>query len=452
MLQARKFIKCVVMPVAVLTFFVVTATAQQGPLTLEMCVAMAMQSNLRLETAAEKLVEMDAVIDEAATANLPTLSAQASYTRLIPQPKNPMAEGLGPLLETFGLPAPADKYSGNIYNAGLNLTHLLYTGGKIKNAQKIAGHGRVVSEWQQKSAIREIRRDVTKAYYQALAVNKSVVALDSAIALMEVMVSDLKNAVEVGMRGEHELLQAEVQLSNQRLVRQQVTTGATAAHDYLATLIGVPVNTPITLVNELQSPASLNVSELTSLQAKARDVSTDLKALDEQLKIIETSLEITKAANHPTVFASAGYSGGQSAGAEAGKFTWNNNGNVTLGLQWDIYNGNAKDHKVKQTLSQKRQLELTMENIRVNLDMGVKNSVAMLTDAFSSIETNRQSIAQTKRSYEISYDKFQEGMLLSSEVLNSQNLILQAEISYYSSLSDFYARQADLEYLVGEGK
>jgi len=121
---------------------------------------------------------------------------------------------------------------------------------------------------------------------------------------------------------------------------------------------------------------------------------------------------------------------------------------LTLGMQWDIYDGNAKNHKARQTLSQKRQLELTMENIRLNLDMGVKNSVASLSDAYSSIETNRKSIDQTKRSYDISYDKFQEGMLLSSEVLNAQNLVLQAEISYYASLSDFYARQADLEYLV----
>ncbi|MDR3012468.1 MAG: TolC family protein [Chitinispirillales bacterium] len=421
----------------------------QAPLTLEQCIAMALQSNLRIEIANEKLVEMDAVIEEASTARRPTLTGQATYTRLVPQPDNPMAD-LGGFMATFGLPAPNNNLSGNVFNVGLNLNQPLYTGGRITNARRIAEHGRVASEWQRKSAIREIRRDVTKAYYQALAVNKSVIALDSAIALMEVMTNDLSNAVEVGMRGEHELLQAQVQLLTQRLNRQQVATMAATAHDYLATLIGVPVNTPITLVNELHAPESFNLPNLEIMQLRARDASTDLKALGEQINILETSLLITNATHLPTIFASAGYSGGQPAGSPAGEFTWNNNTMLTLGMQWDIYSGGAVNHRRQQALSQKRQLELTIENLQLNLDMAVKSSSASLRDAFAGIETGRQNIEQSKRSYEISYDKFQEGMLLSSELLNAQNVVLQAEISFYSSLSNFYTLQADLDYLMND--
>jgi len=253
------------------------------------------------------------------------------------------------------------------------------------------------------------------------------------------------------MRGEHELLTAQVQLLNQRLSRQQAATGTQAAHDYLAVLMGVPVNTPITLFKDLRAPESFQPPVVTAMQAKAKEASTDLKALEEQKSIIETSILITEASNIPMVVASAGYSGGQGAGAaEEKKFTWKNNGTLTLAAQWDIYNGGAAKHKKSQALSQKRQLELTMENIRLNIDLAVKSGAASLDDAFAGIETASQSIAQTKRSYEISYDKFQEGMLLSSEVLNAQNLRLQAEISYYAALSKFYATQADLDYLVNE--
>jgi len=175
----------------------------------------ALKSNLRIEIADEKLAELDAAIREAATTQLPTLSAQASYTRLIPAPsgtqKAPVAADLSalqPLLDNNMLGtidreqmlAPLKymnvdyRMSGNIYNAALNLNHVLYSGGKIQNAKKISERARAASEWQRKSAVREIRRDVTKAYYNALAAGESVIALDSAISMMEVMIKDMKNA------------------------------------------------------------------------------------------------------------------------------------------------------------------------------------------------------------------------------------------------------------------
>ncbi|MDR2577999.1 MAG: TolC family protein [Chitinispirillales bacterium] len=423
------------------------ADTPQDALTLQQCINMALESNLRIGAATEKLAEMDAAIDEAATARRPTLTGQASYTRLVPQPSNPMAD-LAAMVPN--LPSLNSNLSGNIYNVGLNLNHLLYTGGRVQNAQRIAEQSRVAGEWQQKTVVREIRRDVTKAYYQALAVELSVIALDSAVSLMEQLVRDISNAVEVGVRGEYDLLQAQVQLINQRFARQQAATGAAAARDYLAMLIGLPVNTPIVLVRSMETPEALNLPGIESMQSQARSISTDLKALEEQTKILEISMEITRAANLPTVFAAAGYSGGQSAGGDAGNFTWNNQGTLTLGLQWDIYDGGRVNHRLRQTQSQMRQLELNMENLRIGLDLMVRNSAASLEDAFEGIDVGRRSVEQTRRSYEISYDKYQEGMLLSFELLNAQNQYLQAGISYYASLSNFYSRLADLDFLVNE--
>jgi len=451
------------MTMAFVALFTASASAQKGPMTLEECVALALQSNLRIEAAAEKLNEMDAAIEEASLANYPKVSAQASYTWLVPRPSGTQ-NIMRPASPVPGMDNVYDfiysqdvdyKVSGNVLNAGINATQVLYAGGKIKNAKKISEQSRTMSEWQRKSVVREIRRDVTKAYYNALAANKSIVALDSAISMMEVMIKDLSNAVEVGMRGQHELLQAQVQLLNQRLARQQAATGSQAAHDYLATLVGIPVGTPFSLVEDMEAPDSHTVMDLAVLQKKAREASTDLKALEEQVRIIETSIAITDAANLPMLLARAGYDGshqGRMIEPQKADFKWENQGTLSLILQWDIYDGNTKNLKRKQTLSQKRQLELNMENLRVNLDMMVKNNCASLQDAFASIETGQKSIEQTKQSYEISYDIFQEGMLLSSELLNVQNLRLQAEISYYAALSTFYSRKADLDYMVNEEK
>ena len=245
----------IIMVLVALIFTIRTANAKQPePLTLEQCVLMAMEYNPRIKTAGAKISEMNAAVKEASAANYPKLSGQAAYTRLIPQPTANVPVGVDMVTgqQQFGgafAPVVTREFetSGNAYTAGLTLTQTLYTGGKIKNSQKISEHNRNAAQWQKESTVREIRRDVTKAYYQALAASKGIEALDSAIALMEIMLKDLNAAVDLGMRGEHELLQAQLQLANQKLARQQAETGAKMALNYLSTLIGVPVDTPITI-------------------------------------------------------------------------------------------------------------------------------------------------------------------------------------------------------------
>jgi len=409
---------------------------------------MALETNLRIEIANEKITQQNLAVKEASAAQLPKLSAQAVYTRLH---EATTVSGLAPLfpdpvtgISTAVVPFELDL-GANAYTAGVTLTQPIYTGGRINNSKQIARYGLSASEWQKKSTVREIRRDVTTAYYNTLAARKSLIALDSAIAMMEVLTRDLSNAVEVGMRGEHELLQAQVQLLNQRLSRQQAASRADAASHYLSTLIGTPVNTPLNLVTEIDPPDGVDMPDVTVLQTRARDASADLKALEDQLSIVEASARIAGATYIPTVAAIASYNG---QGTALEKDRWKNGANVSLVAQWDFFDGGAARQKKRQAHSQVRQIELGMENLKIMLDMQVKNNMTSLEDAFLSIETSRKNIEQSKRSYEISYDKFQEGVLLSSELLNAQNLTLQAEISYYAALSNFYARQAELDYLV----
>jgi len=415
---------------------------------------MALESNLRIEIANEKITQQNMAVKEASASQFPKLSAQAAYTRLheatkvaglvplFPDPVTGVANAVAPFELDLGA---------NAYTAGVTLTQPIYTGGRISTARQIAEYSLSASEWQKKSTVREIRRDVTTAYYNVLAARKSLVALDSAIAMMEALTRDLGNAVEVGMRGEHELLQAQVQLLNQRLSRQQSASRADAASHFLSTLIGTPVNTPLNLVTEIESPDGIDMPELTVMQTRAREASADLKALEDQLSIVEASGKIAGATYIPTVAAVASYSGQGTSlekNTQSNPGGWKNGASVSLVAQWEFFDGGAARQKKRQAHSQMRQVELGMENLKIMLDMQVKNNVTSLEDAFLSIETSRKNIEQTKRSYEISYDKFQEGVLLSSELLNAQNLTLQAEISYYAALSNFYARQAELDYLV----
>lgn len=408
-------------------------SAQEKALTVDDCIKMAMENNVKVEIAREKINEKTAGVKEASASMLPKVSASANYTRL----------GEAPTMEFNGMQFKAGNE--NMYSTSLSVTQPLYTGGKITTGRRMASMGLSASEYQRDAAEKDVTKDVKKAYYSVLAARKSLVSLDSSIALMEVLVRDMGNAVDVGMRGENEKLQAEVQLLNQKLTRQQAASGAEVATDMLCALIGKPIGDSLVLVEDLEAPEAFTLPSLESLQAKATKNYPEVKALEEQLAIVEASKKLAEASYLPNVLASAGLSG-KSTGVD--ELKWQNDQSISLLLQWDLYDGGAAWQKRAQAVSQMRQLSLTLQDLRTNLELMVKNNYNSLKVAFEGLEIARKSIEQAKKSYDITYDKFQQGLVISSELLNVQNSRLMSEINYYRALSDYFSKRAELDYLI----
>ncbi|NLG19634.1 MAG: TolC family protein [Fibrobacter sp.] len=410
---------------------------EQPVMTLEQCIESALSANAKVVVADEKLIEKEAAIKEAATGFLPKLSGSGSVSVLLEAPSMIMEIPMMPVQKIQT--SARDNYS-----VSASFTQPLFAGGKIVNGYRIAEQARCVSEWQLKAARKDVTRDVTQAYYTVTAARKSLVALDTSIALLEQIVKDLKNAVEVGMRGEHELLQAEVQLQNQKMVRQQAANGVTAARGRLAVLIGKSINEPVNVTDSIVEPVSFDLPELESLIGKIGTEMPELKQMDHQLRILELSAKIAGSAYWPMLFTAAGFSG-QVIGIDDREFqdSWS----LSLALKWDIFDWGAALQKKKQMLSQARQLNTTKEEITKNMELAVKTGYLAVKDAFDNIAITRKSIEQSRRAYDITYDKFGQGVVPNSELMTAQSTMLQSEIAYYKSLSDYYSKRADIEYL-----
>jgi len=411
--------------------------AGEPVMTLEQCIESALNANAKIIVANEKQNESEAAIKEAAAGFLPKLSGSGSITLLHEAPYM--------LLDMPTLPVQKIETSAtDLYNVSASFTQPLFAGGKIVNGYRLAEQGRCISEWQLKAARRDVIRDVTQAYYTVTAARMSLVALDTSIALLEQIVKDLKNAVEVGIRGEHELLQAEVQLQNQRMVRQQAANGVTAAQGRLAVLIGRSIDEPVNVSDSIVEPVSFDIPELESLLKKLRTEMPELRQMDHQLRILELSAKIAGSAYLPILVTSAGFSG-QVVGVDDREFqdSWT----VSLALKWDIFDWGAALQKKKQMLSQVRQLNTTKEELTKNMELAVRTGYLAVKDAYDNIAITRKSIEQSRRAYEITYDKFGQGLVPNSELMTAQSTKLQSEISYFKSLSDYYSKRADIEYL-----
>ena len=148
--------------------------------------------------------------------------------------------------------------------------------------------------------------------------------------------------------------------------------------------------------------------------------------MDHQLRILELSAKIAGSAYFPMLVTSAGFSG-QVIGVDDREFqdSWT----LSLALKWDIFDWGAALQKKKQMLSQVRQLNTTKEELTKNMELAVRTGYLAVKDAFDNIAITRKSIEQSKRAYDITYDKFGQGLVPNSELLTAQSTKLQSEIS-----------------------
>jgi len=330
--------------------------------------------------------------------------------------------------------------------ASATLTQPIYMGGVISNGIKIARQSKDIYNLQVTAVQRDVIKDITQAYYTVLGIQKSIIALDTSIALLEQISNDLKNSVEVGIRGEHELLQTEVQLLNQKIARQQTYSGLVAAKGRLATLTGRNIDEDLILADTIIEPQSFDIPSLDTLRERMRSSLPEIKQLDKQIQINEITRKITRAAYLPNVFGNASFSGQTNTYGDDLKFkdTWT----VSLMAKWNIYDWGATHQKEMQSVSQEKQLKLTREELLNGMELLLRTNYLSLKDAFDNIEITRKGIEQSKRSYEIAYDKFGQGLSTYIELLTAQSTKLQSEILYYNAIKDYYSKRAELEYYI----
>jgi outer membrane protein TolC len=407
---------------------------------LDSCIARALQANSGLKRAEEKTIEGDAMVREARAGFLPQLSASAGYSYLDEQPTMTLPEmmpGAGEATVTMG--------NANSANAMVSLSQPLFTGGKLLNGYQMARHNRESIIQESRAAKKDLVRDVTKAYYSVLTARRSLVALESSIKLMEQIVTDLSNAVEVGMRGEHELLQAKVQLLNQQLAQRRARNGVKATEGRLATLLGLPLDHQLPLEDTIPEPTQPLEISRENLLLRARTELPEIKAMESRLASVQALERLTAGQYLPNLVAAAAYNG-QTQGID--ELSWQDNMVLSLNAQWNIFDWGAAHQKKLQVRSQKRQLELAIEELRSNMEFMTRTNVLALEEAREAIEISRLSVDQSRRSYAVTYDQFAEGLVPNSDVLNAQTVRLQSELAYFQALSDYHAKRADLEYLL----
>lgn len=424
-----------------LTFFPVNTHAQQD----------GMQTELSLSKAVEVVLQrspMSSVADAGLKAAeqgkksargefLPKLKTSMDYTLSHEAPEieiPPLAPGLQP--QRF--PAGSDR----TLTSETSLSQPVFTGLSLLSQYSLADLERKGAEVDRNNIRQELILQAVETYYGILLAEKFLGVAEQAVTQLESHAEVSRQFYENGMIPKNDMLKTLVSLADTKLKRIGAAHDLELAWSRFRTLLRMKEEESIRLTETLSwSPYEPSLEECFNI------------ALHHHPDILQAQLAMEKGAQSVKLARSGFFPQIALVGTllhEEGGFAETDHLlSATVHAEWMVWEWGSNYYKVNQSKSQllMARAKHTQEIDKVKLQ--VRAAYLDLNEWKESIHVAKASIEQAEENYRITVEQYNENITTSTEVLDAQTLQAQAQVNYYSALSNHNIAIARLEKAMG---
>ena len=380
-------------------FSVQIGIAQEKQISLDEAKAMALENNKSIKKAEQNINAAKAAKASAYTANKPSLSASAIGLYL--------ADPLNTLLPESSL------------NNTIDLTQVIYAGGKINAAKKITSSLVDLQNEQKNLTTSEVLLKTETAYWQLIQLKEKKVLAKEYLKLLETLYTDLNNYYKAGLIYKNDVLKVQVTLNEAQLSLIKVLDGYTMAKLSFAQIIGLN-DTNFDINNEGLDSFS---SELLSNIKDAVENRSEISILKKSVTVQELQSNLLKADRRPTVALSA--TGLYSLGKQINFSNRDDNMKSFYGLvsvNIPLFDWGGRKQKVKEQEYKVEAQKLTLDETKEFLALEIQNAYFELNQSIKNIELTQKSLEQAKENLRLYEDRLKAGTVVGKDVLEAQVL------------------------------
>ena len=331
------------------------------------------------------------------------------------------------------------------WNVTIEVRQVLYAGGQIQAAIRIAQFAQDTAYFQLRDTIDQIIATVRSQFYDVL-LNRSLITVqEESVRLLEQQLQDQQNRFEAGTVPRFNVLQAEVALANQRPLLIQARNNYLLAQIQLAKTLGSdpgPGGKPgFVCVGDLTVPQRhINLPDSLML-ARARRPSLKVQRLAILSSAEEIKVEL--AGYKPQLNAHAGY---ELRNRNASNEISDTVNGWFLGVtgSWAVFDGFATYGRVKQARSRLEESKSNYEDAEHEVDLEVETAFANLQQAQETIASQQENVREALEAVRLAQERLNAGAGVQLDVLNSQVQLtsartteLQARANYAISVAEF---------------
>lgn len=415
--------------------------------SLNDCVAYAQKNNVQVKNA---LLAIEAQVQtnrEIAAAAYPTIGTNVGSTDYLKIPTSLLpAQIFGGPAGTFIPVQFGTKFNANY---GANFQQLLFDGQVF-----VAIQARATSlEMQRKNAAvteEVIKANIYKIYYQLSASKTQLNILDANLERLNKLAQDAQIMYKNGFAEKLDVDKVNVQLNNLQTEKLKATNAVAIGFMGLKMLMGMPVKDSLELT-EIINEQSLNNDVLVenNFQYGQRK---DFQYLSTIRKLTDYNVQRYQLSYLPTVSMSGAYS----KNAQRSKFDFFEGGNwfttslISLNVNLPLFNGFARDARVKRTKIELKQIENQIDALKNNIDNEITQAKLNYMSSVATVQFQKKNMQLAENVYQQTKKKFEAGTGSNTEISAAQTDLVSAQNNFMNAL--YTALIAKVDLLKATGK
>ena len=415
---------------------VATADAQTVRLTLGEAIDRAMATSHRLAEAIAREAGARATVRVRESADRPTVSLSGGYTRTnhveefsVPQPPG--------VLQVIYPDVPDNLFS------RLAMQWPIYTGGRTDALQRAAeAEARAVgSEVQATRA--DLRLEVVRAYWALATAHESQRVLDEAVSRADADVRDVRVRFDNGLIPPNEVSSAEAQRSRQQVQQIEARNLRSSAMEDLRRLTGITGEIEIAEPLEAPQPPGVFASAQASPRAERQAQADRIIAADERRRAAEAGRRPTVsvigavdyAKPNPSIFPRTDI--------------WQESWELGVSANWTLWDGGRTSAEVLEAEAAATAARARLEELDSLFALEIRQRSLDLDSARASVIAASDGVRSAAEARRVVAERYTVGVATSTEVLDAQLALLQAELDRTRALAAIRLAEARLDRALG---
>jgi len=331
----------------------------------------------------------------------------------------------------------------------LDLQWPIFTSGRQEALVRAAKAEYAATGKDLETARADLRLEITRAFWALLTAEEAVRVVEGALQRIESYLNDVRNRLKVGLVPPSDELTAQAQRSHQQVLLIEARNARESAASDLRRLTGLAPDTAIELEAVLEK-AGAPVGAAEVMVADARRDRPDRQAIVQRVAWAGARANAAAALAKPAIVLSAGFDYARPnpkifpRAAE-----WNTSWDVGVNLGWTFWDFGRVKAEVAQATASRQALSERLQEFDTVLEVEVRQRRLDVEAARAAIGAAADGVKSAAEARRVVSDRYAAGVATSTEVMDAQEALLQAELERTRALASARLAEARLERALG---
>jgi outer membrane protein len=410
-------------------------TKISGKLSLADSIKLAMTNSKPLLAVVEEKEIAEGRILQSYSEVLPSLSANAGYTRL----DRPQSITVGGNQIAIG--------NRNNYSAGLEVTQPVFRGGAIIAALRGARIFSYLTDERIRGEVQQTILEVSRAYYSTLLAQELYKVNEDAVKSAQAHFEDVKHKKEQGVASQYDVLQAQVNVSlfQAEMIQQRNRTNIFKTR--LLKVMGVAQEKEIELSDTLvYEPYKPVLDEAMRLALEKRP---DLYTAELGVRLQKEALIVAKSKYWPQVNAVFAQEWAKPDPHDPTLNRWDDAWSAGIQMSYPLFDGFSREGRVKEEKARLKQRNYELMDAEERTILEIHQSIVSIRDAEEFVQSQKLNLDAATEGLRLAEVGFKEGVNTEVDVIAARSSKTRTEGLYYQAMYDHMIARLELQRAMG---